>query len=73
MSQCPTTSKSIRYGTPSLPNGEFASARWKWRCGSVEFPVFPTPRVNVFTVTTNAEDVSTTLRHPPHWHTHAAL
>lgn len=34
-------------------------------------PEFSPPRVNVFTVTSNALDASVKLQHWPHWHTHA--
>jgi hypothetical protein len=34
-------------------------------------PEFEPPRVNVFTVTTNALDAAVTLRHFPRWHTNA--
>ena len=37
-----------------------------------QMPQFLPPRVNVFTVTTNALDASVTLRNYPRWHTHAA-
>jgi hypothetical protein len=39
---------------------------------SWQMPVLDPPRVNVFTVCTNALDASTTLRHFPHWHTNPA-
>lgn len=38
-----------------------------------EFPQMVPPEINVLTVATNALNVSTTLRHYPRWHTHAAL